>query len=1008
MYRRLLVFALVALLCPAVLGEVIVDDHFDDGDIGANATGIGTGFDTVSLTGGSVTESDSSANLINTNNGAARAGIASNEGASLGAGITRFEFRGVSFLRNTGNTGTGSTGRTAVGVRGDGTAEDVDGGVATGFWIQFESGDIGQNNASWSGTSTLFYESSTGIKTVLATWEFDTLNWDDNNAATMDFTPVLNVTLDLSPSGYSLTIEGDTISNVTGSLSGSYASAGITNELTIGHAFAFNQGEAPGLNMSVDQIVVTEDASGPELASLPNPADDATDVLRNVILSWTPGVFAQTHDVYFGTNFDDVNTAGVGSPLLVSPGQIATTYDPPGNLEFEQTYYWRIDEVNAPAVPGTYRGTVWSFTVEPYTYPVEDVSVTTTRAVKAGSEPEKMIDGSGLLPDGGHSVNPTTMWQSTGALAEEAILDFAFDRIYKLAEIWVWNFNHEFEQFLKFSVKDITVEYAVEPNEWMTLGDFTLTQGVGSAATIAQALDAQDIAARYVRLTVKSNYGGTGVGLAEIQFRYIPTFAREPEPPIGAEGVAPDTMLSWRPGREAVTHQIHIGTDASAVAAGQLLAATSNVPSYSAAALELRLGQTYYWMITEVNNAETPTAWDSDVWELSTPDFLVVDDMESYDDDENRIYLSWVDGLDDLSNGGSQVGTDDPPYAERDIVHGGRQAMLFQFGRGGATTSEADLTLDGMKNWTAGGAKTLVVWFRGEVGNGTPQLYAKINSTRIDYTGSTASLGAPMWKQWNIDLTSVAAARNVSSLSLGVSGAGSGTIYFDDIRLYREAPPQTGNAIDPGAQSLVAYYPMNDSLADASGKGRNGTAELGSSFGAGPSGYGRALVLDGVSGYASLPIGPVVQASSSMTVASWIRVTTAGTWARLFDFNNGTTNVYMFFAPSNGSASRFAITTNSNGAESGVNGSPMGADGMWHHVACVIDGTSSEMSLYIDGTLAASGPTALLPRNLGNTTDNYIGQSAWTDPFLTGSVDEFRIYDRALSAPEIQYLLGDR
>lgn len=92
MCKRLLALALVAMLSPAVLGDILVDDHFDDDAIGTNTTGIGTGFNTVALTGGSVTESDSSANLINTVNGAARAGIASNEGADMGVDIARFEF----------------------------------------------------------------------------------------------------------------------------------------------------------------------------------------------------------------------------------------------------------------------------------------------------------------------------------------------------------------------------------------------------------------------------------------------------------------------------------------------------------------------------------------------------------------------------------------------------------------------------------------------------------------------------------------------------------------------------------------------------------------------------------------------------------------------------------------------------------------------------------------------------------------------------------------------------
>jgi hypothetical protein len=95
---------------------------------------------------------------------------------------------------------------------------------------------------------------------------------------------------------------------------------------------------------------------GPGLARAPRPADEATDVPRDVVLSWTTGEFAALHDVYFGTAFDDVNDAGRDNPtgVLLSQGQAAAAFDPPGVLDFAQTYYWRIDEVNAhPTAPSS-------------------------------------------------------------------------------------------------------------------------------------------------------------------------------------------------------------------------------------------------------------------------------------------------------------------------------------------------------------------------------------------------------------------------------------------------------------------------------------------------------------------------------------------------------------------------------------------------------------------------------------------------------------------------------
>ncbi len=96
----------------------------------------------------------------------------------------------------------------------------------------------------------------------------------------------------------------------------------------------------------------------------PEPANGRTEVPRDVVLSWRPGIYADKHNVYFGTVFDDVNQASTANPLdvLVSENQDALTYALPGLLEFGQTYYWRVDEVNAPPDLVVYKGDVWSFT----------------------------------------------------------------------------------------------------------------------------------------------------------------------------------------------------------------------------------------------------------------------------------------------------------------------------------------------------------------------------------------------------------------------------------------------------------------------------------------------------------------------------------------------------------------------------------------------------------------------------------------------------------------------
>ncbi|MHC4396902.1 MAG: carbohydrate binding domain-containing protein [Planctomycetota bacterium] len=105
-------------------------------------------------------------------------------------------------------------------------------------------------------------------------------------------------------------------------------------------------------------------------AGNPSPPHMVSGVARDVELSWSPGAVADSHDVYFGTDFNDVNTADNSLPLGTSVYKGNqdlgdTTYDPYSILESEQTYYWRIDEVNDTG-PTISRGNVWNFTVEQY------------------------------------------------------------------------------------------------------------------------------------------------------------------------------------------------------------------------------------------------------------------------------------------------------------------------------------------------------------------------------------------------------------------------------------------------------------------------------------------------------------------------------------------------------------------------------------------------------------------------------------------------------------------
>ncbi|MHC4623920.1 MAG: LamG domain-containing protein [Planctomycetota bacterium] len=89
------------------------------------------------------------------------------------------------------------------------------------------------------------------------------------------------------------------------------------------------------------------------------------DLPQDVNLAWTPGKFAVTHDLYFGTDKDDVKDANTSSPEFINNFPLdSNSYEIPYLLELGESYYWRVDEHNS--VYGTAKGDVWSVGVRNY------------------------------------------------------------------------------------------------------------------------------------------------------------------------------------------------------------------------------------------------------------------------------------------------------------------------------------------------------------------------------------------------------------------------------------------------------------------------------------------------------------------------------------------------------------------------------------------------------------------------------------------------------------------
>ncbi|MDI6451667.1 LamG-like jellyroll fold domain-containing protein, partial [Anaerobaca lacustris] len=438
----------------------------------------------------------------------------------------------------------------------------------------------------------------------------------------------------------------------------------------------------------------------------PTPADGADDVLRTTDLAWSPGEYAVTHDVYFGTSRADVNAAEPA--ILVGQGlaRDVTRVDV-GALEFGQTYYWRVDEVNGAPDFAVLEGDTWSFTVEPLAYPISNVMATSNGLSEGLATAQRTVDGSGLNAADQHSVEAADMWLARAPADEPLWIQYDLGRLYKLHEMLVWNYNVQFEIILGFGLKDVTVEYSADGEDWTVLGDVQFAKATARADYVANTVvDFGGVPARFVRLNVNSGHGMMGqFGLSEVRFLYIPAQAREPQPADGATNVDPETTLNWRAGRDATSHDVHLGSDAEGLPLVDAVAGSSLVPD------ELTFGTTYYWRIDAVGDE----VWAGEIWSFSTQEYALIDGFETYTDDIDAgeaIFDTWLDGW--VNNTGSTVGYLETPFAERTIVRSGRQSMpLLYDNTSSPFYSETSRTFDSPQDWTGNGADTLRLFVAG-------------------------------------------------------------------------------------------------------------------------------------------------------------------------------------------------------------------------------------------------------------------------------------------------------
>ena len=294
--------------------------------------------------------------------------------------------------------------------------------------------------------------------------------------------------------------------------------------------------------------------------------------------------------------------------------------------------------------------------------------------------------------------------------------------------------------------------------------------------------------------------------------------AWSPSPGNGSTPDIDEVMpLSWSPGDNASEHDVYFGTVKDAVANADETDTTGiyrgrqSATSYNPPEGVEWGGGPYYWRIDEYNTDGTIKK--GRIWSFMVNDFLTVDDFEDYDVGNNEIWWAWIDGLGYAShptlpahpgNGtGSMVGDETTgSYMEETIVHGGGKSMPFFYGnnqQGKLRYSEVEKTLSSQRDWTEEGVGVLSLWFYGDASNAAEPMYVALNGNAVVTHDNPNAVQIDTWTEWPIDLQSFADQgvnlANVNTIAIGLGNkknpvaGGSGTIYIDDIRLYRPPEP---------------------------------------------------------------------------------------------------------------------------------------------------------------------------------------------------------------------------
>jgi len=562
---------------------------------------------------------------------------------------------------------------------------------------------------------------------------------------------------------------------------------------------------------------------------------------------------------------------------------------------------------------------------------------------------------------------------------------------------------------------------------------------------------------RAIRILGLDNGGeAPGFDIGSIQARICTDcneIACNPIPVNSAKNVPINTILSWSTGQSAEKHIVHFSNDLSAVESGASIVSEPPQPqdanTFDPGNLEL--DTTYYWRIDEVNDQNV---WPGEIWSFTTTDHLVVDDFEAYNDvdppdpNSNRIYDTWKS-------------TNNVSLSTKHANKCSKKSMAIKLldYHTWKYTENVVRTFTPPQDWTATGAKALELFFSDITQNSytSINIYIALNDGNNEafatYPIDSNNITKYLWYLWRIDLQEFQDIdlSNIESMEIGFySDTNNPSLdlndefLFDDIRLYSsrcleeniidadlnrdclvdfyDLEEMTSNWLETGynvypvaePNAPVAWYEFDDNLDDSAGiedaDGRWKTKDT-PTYTQGV--YGKAISFDGDEEAVEIvrAIFLFQNITTGITIAFW----QSGEDPNHTDTICCSNYFYGYEDPS--------ISINLGcwrrpGKYHWACGSPWSFENKlsgkhrypvewldrWNHWAFTKDAIAGTMKIYLNGVLYDSRTGAFSPiSGINSLINSFVIGNGWYGGY-DGLLDDFRIYDYALTQPEIVHV----